>query len=538
MHRDIKLANILLCEDGGLKIADFGLAAALENADSERTTVCGTPNYLSPEIVLNQPYTYASDLWSLGVALFTMLVGSPPFQGKQVSETLSKVKQGIYEVPSYLSTEARSLIAGLLQLKPQNRLSISEILQHPFLASGHTKENDSKPPLSRDLSHSSAEHTNTDQLRGLQTKNHQTTSGVPQGHCQQDREAMPPPPPRAANLSARPVGVQTAVCDKSAAQCNQSAAPVTQSFHEENLLESRRPTAVLTGPDNELRPESSCSPQPEPHKRHQKDQVEDEHAVHAGQRASWRAGCGLLQEAPQLATCLSLDGSREVLGSGLGLQARGGLAARGGSSSEPPHMPPTSRLAPRCSSTSFGHLAILRGGDVEVRSAVSGIKVVVSGGGKRIRLERAGKAAKEFDSPDYPEGLKPFLAVAAGYAQLVASSTPRVVLDSPEARIVLSEAEEVTVSFKGGPAAEVVRVKLALGPKTGELELAGGGAPFAVDAEPILKGRCAADAGLPERLVREAILFAARAADKCRRVEERFLAQAAAAGREALYPVV
>eukprot|EP00951_Prasinocladus_malaysianus_P046756 scaffold647917_cov42-Prasinocladus_malaysianus.AAC.1 len=154
MHRDIKLANILLSQKDPmqLKIADFGLAAALESCDSERMTVCGTPNYLSPEIALHQPYSFASDLWSLGVALYTMLAGVPPFQGRQVSETLQRVKSGTFTVPDSMSPSAADLIRGLLQVNPRSRLPLQAVLQHSFLQPGMPRPEPDPPNTSRSTS--------------------------------------------------------------------------------------------------------------------------------------------------------------------------------------------------------------------------------------------------------------------------------------------------------------------------------------------------------------------------------------------------
>lgn len=82
MHRDLKLGNILITNLHQLiKIIDFGLAVKLEIGEKgEQKTLCGTPNYISPEVLNSQPYGLQSDLWSLGCILFALLTGTPPFE--------------------------------------------------------------------------------------------------------------------------------------------------------------------------------------------------------------------------------------------------------------------------------------------------------------------------------------------------------------------------------------------------------------------------------------------------------------------------
>ena len=81
MHRDLKLGNILLTEDAQVRIIDFGLAVKLQIGEKgEQKTLCGTPNYISPEVLNSQPYGLQSDLWSLGCILYALLTGTPPFE--------------------------------------------------------------------------------------------------------------------------------------------------------------------------------------------------------------------------------------------------------------------------------------------------------------------------------------------------------------------------------------------------------------------------------------------------------------------------
>lgn len=100
----LQLANILRTADGGVKLADFGLATLLEAEDAERHTICGTPNYISPEIAANRPYSLATDVWSLGVVLATMLTGIPPFQGTNAYLQLSCFERRALDLFPRLST--------------------------------------------------------------------------------------------------------------------------------------------------------------------------------------------------------------------------------------------------------------------------------------------------------------------------------------------------------------------------------------------------------------------------------------------------
>jgi hypothetical protein len=139
IHRDLKLSNLLLTHSFDLKIADFGLAVKLQDANSEQKTMCGTPNYISPEIVSRLPYGLASDTWSIGCMMVTMFTGSPPFQSEQIKSTLERVTRGEYSLPSNISSSARSMITSLIQKDPKRRPSMSNLLKHEFFH-GHIRK--------------------------------------------------------------------------------------------------------------------------------------------------------------------------------------------------------------------------------------------------------------------------------------------------------------------------------------------------------------------------------------------------------------
>ncbi|XP_071514707.1 serine/threonine-protein kinase PLK4-like [Panulirus ornatus] len=138
MHRDLTLSNILLDNHGRIKIADFGLATQLQHPDDRHTTMCGTPNYISPEVVTRSSHGLESDVWSLGCMLFIMLVGHPPFDSKGVKESIfTKVVMGDYKIPNYVSVTARSLISDCLQKNQKERIKLEAVPHHPFMTEGN-----------------------------------------------------------------------------------------------------------------------------------------------------------------------------------------------------------------------------------------------------------------------------------------------------------------------------------------------------------------------------------------------------------------
>lgn len=88
IHRDLKLGNLFLDANMNVKVGDFGLAALIENPGERKKTICGTPNYIAPEVLFDTAngHSFEVDIWSIGVILYTLVVGRPPFQTKEVKD--------------------------------------------------------------------------------------------------------------------------------------------------------------------------------------------------------------------------------------------------------------------------------------------------------------------------------------------------------------------------------------------------------------------------------------------------------------------
>uniref|UniRef100_A0AAQ5X267 Serine/threonine-protein kinase PLK n=1 Tax=Amphiprion ocellaris TaxID=80972 RepID=A0AAQ5X267_AMPOC len=140
LHRDLKLGNFFVSDSMELKVGDFGLAAKLEPAGNRRKTICGTPNYLSPEVLNKQGHGCESDIWALGCVMYTMLLGRPPFETTNLKETYRCIREARYSLPSSLSPQAKQLIASLLAKIPEDRPNLDHILRHDFFTQGFSPE--------------------------------------------------------------------------------------------------------------------------------------------------------------------------------------------------------------------------------------------------------------------------------------------------------------------------------------------------------------------------------------------------------------
>ena len=157
LHRDLKLGNLFLASKMRLKIGDFGLATQLRESVDLRSSICGTPNYMAPEVCSAAHeeqmhgggecgYSFAADVWAVGVIMYTLVVGRPPFETAQVEDTYKLIKNVEYTFPTAevrmqlhlppLSYEFEDLVTLILQRDPFMRPSLKQIESHAFFTHG------------------------------------------------------------------------------------------------------------------------------------------------------------------------------------------------------------------------------------------------------------------------------------------------------------------------------------------------------------------------------------------------------------------
>jgi len=137
VYRDLKLENILLDAHGHICLTDFGLSKELDSVGATTKTICGTPTYLAPEVLLSQPYGNAIDWWSLGVVMYELFTGTNPFDARDFDAVLNNILHSSIVIPDYVPSSAKDLMEKLLQRNPQKRLCSGptgsvEIQNHKF----------------------------------------------------------------------------------------------------------------------------------------------------------------------------------------------------------------------------------------------------------------------------------------------------------------------------------------------------------------------------------------------------------------------
>ena len=131
IHRDIKPENVLLTDNMIAKLTDFGWSNYIEE-DEVRKTVCGTPIYLAPEIIKQQGHDEKVDIWCIGVLLFELITGHVPFLGNDLDTLKRNILNLRIAWPKDINPDAKNLISQILKLDPKQRISLEQMLKHPF----------------------------------------------------------------------------------------------------------------------------------------------------------------------------------------------------------------------------------------------------------------------------------------------------------------------------------------------------------------------------------------------------------------------
>eukprot|EP00794_Sanderia_malayensis_P007991 gene7991-8849_t len=136
IHRDIKLGNLFLNEDMDIRIGDFGLAVRLQDDNKKEMSVCGTPNYIAPEVLGKGGHSFEVDTWAIGCVMYTLLVGRPPFETSCLKDTYMRIRNNEYAIPSRVSRPAANLIQRLLSERPEDRPSLNTLFKDSFFTKG------------------------------------------------------------------------------------------------------------------------------------------------------------------------------------------------------------------------------------------------------------------------------------------------------------------------------------------------------------------------------------------------------------------
>lgn len=136
IHRDLKLGNLFINDKMEVKVGDFGLATKLEFDGERKRTICGTPNYIAPEVLEGkQGHSYEVDIWSIGVIIYTLIIGKPPFETSDVKTTYKRIRMNAYNFPEnvQITDPARDIITKILNNDPAKRPTVDEILTHEWM---------------------------------------------------------------------------------------------------------------------------------------------------------------------------------------------------------------------------------------------------------------------------------------------------------------------------------------------------------------------------------------------------------------------
>ncbi|KAK7290480.1 hypothetical protein RIF29_04930 [Crotalaria pallida] len=247
IHRDMKPQNILIGAGSVVKLCDFGFARAMSTNTVVLRSIKGTPLYMAPELVREQPYNHTVDLWSLGVILYELFVGQPPFYTNSVYALIRHIVKDPVKYPDRMSPNFKSFLRGLLNKAPESRLSWPALLEHPFV-----KET-SDELEARELREITISPGGNDAATRLEGKPIQTSTGKSNNTAGFENHIAPPLQSDAEFNGSNIERANSSVLDESPGFSNQNAVEESGCQRLDRLENNSRTVkgAKLIGQDNE-----------------------------------------------------------------------------------------------------------------------------------------------------------------------------------------------------------------------------------------------------------------------------------------------
>ncbi|KAL2947272.1 hypothetical protein AAZX31_20G062200 [Glycine max] len=245
IHRDMKPQNILIGAGSVVKLCDFGFARAMSTNTVVLRSIKGTPLYMAPELVREQPYNHTVDLWSLGVILYELFVGQPPFYTNSVYALIRHIVKDPVKYPDRMSPNFKSFLKGLLNKAPESRLTWPALLEHPFVKESYDEL--------EELREINGSHMHSDAARVVEGKTIQTLTTGKNNHMAGMEAHIASPPQSAVQLNSPILDrANSSVLDESPVFSNQNVGE--SGCQRLDRLENNSRTvnsAKLIGQDNE-----------------------------------------------------------------------------------------------------------------------------------------------------------------------------------------------------------------------------------------------------------------------------------------------